>query len=54
MNLVETILNAGGGAVVQQMSKSLGLGQSQTQNALGQLLPVVARAMGTTPLQTMA
>ena len=46
MNLVETILNAGGGAVVQQMSKSLGLGQSQTQNALGQLLPIVARAMG--------
>ncbi len=46
MNLVETILNAGGGAVVQQMSKSLGLGESQTQSALSQLLPVVARAMG--------
>jgi hypothetical protein len=46
MNLLDTILNAGGGAVVQNMSKSLGLGESQTQNALGQLLPVVARAMG--------
>ena len=46
MNLLQTILNAGGGAVVQNMSKSLGLGESQTQSALGQLLPVVARAMG--------
>jgi len=46
MNLLETIVNTGGGAVVQQMSKSLGLGESQTQNALGQLLPAVARAIG--------
>ncbi len=46
MNLLETIMNAGGGAVVQNMSKSLGLGESQTQSALGQLLPAVARAMG--------
>lgn len=46
MNLLETIVNAGGGAVVQQMSKSLGLGESQTQSALGQLLPAVARAIG--------
>ncbi len=46
MDLLQTILNAGGGAVVQNMSKSLGLGESQTQSALGQLLPAVARAMG--------
>ena len=45
MNLLDTILNAGGGAVVQNMSKSLGLGESQTQSALGQLLPAVARAI---------
>ncbi len=45
MDLLNTILQAGGGAVVQNMSKSLGLGESQTQSALGQLLPVVARAM---------
>lgn len=46
MNLLDTIMNAGGGAVVQNMAKSLGLGESQTQSALGQLLPAVARAMG--------
>jgi len=46
MNLLDTILNAGGGAVVQNMSKSLGLGETQTQSALGQLLPAVARAIG--------
>lgn len=46
MNLLDTIINAGGGAVVQNMSKSLGLGETQTQSALGQLLPAVARAIG--------
>jgi hypothetical protein len=46
MNLLDTIINAGGGAVVQNMSQSLGIGESQTQSALGQLLPAVARAMG--------
>ena len=46
MNLLDTILNAGGGTVVQNMSKSLGLGEAQTQSALGQLLPAVARAIG--------
>ena len=45
MNLLNTILQAGGGAVIQNMSKSLGLGESQTQSALGQLLPAVARAI---------
>ena len=46
MNLLETILNAGGGAIVQNISKSLGLGEVQTQSALRQLLPAVARAIG--------
>lgn len=46
MNLLHTILQAGGGSVVQNMSQSLGIGESQTQSALGQLLPTVARAMG--------
>ncbi len=46
MNLLDTIINAGGGAIVQNMSKSLGLGETQTQSALGQLLPAVARAIG--------
>ena len=46
MNLLVTILNASGGAAVQNMSKSLGLGEAQTQSALSQLLTVVARAIG--------
>ncbi len=45
MNLLETILHSGGGSVVKNMSKSLGLGEAQTQGALGQLLPTVARAL---------
>lgn len=42
MNLLDTILNTGGGAVVQNISKSLGLVEAQTQSALGQFLPAVA------------
>jgi hypothetical protein len=54
MNLLDTILNASGGAVVQNMSKSLGLGEAQTQNALGQLLPAVQEPSVITALQAMA
>ncbi len=45
MNLLETILQSGGGAVVQNMAQSLGIGETQAQGALGQLLPSVARAI---------
>ncbi len=46
MNLLQTILQAGDGTVVKNMSQSLGIGESHTQSALGQLLPAVVRAMG--------
>ncbi len=45
MNILESVLQAGGGAAVQQMAKSLGLGESQVQSVVGQLLPAVSRAL---------
>lgn len=45
MNILETILNSQNGAAVQQISQSLGIGQSDAQNALGKLLPAVARGL---------
>ncbi len=45
MNLLETILNSQNGAAVAQISKGLGLGQTETQTALGKLLPAVARGL---------
>ena len=43
MNILETILSSQNGAAVAEISKSLGPGQSETQSALGKLLPAVAR-----------
>lgn len=45
MNLLETILQSGNGRVVQNMAKSLGIGETDAQGALNQLLPTVARAL---------
>ncbi len=45
MNLLETILQSGGGSAVHTMAKSLGIEEAQAQSALGQLLPTVARAL---------
>ena len=45
MNILETIMNAGGGGAVSQIAKSLGVGESQAQSAVGQLLPALARGL---------
>lgn len=44
MNLLETILGAQSGASAQQAGASLGLDQSQTQNAIAALLPAISSA----------
>ncbi|MEZ5403995.1 MAG: DUF937 domain-containing protein [Bryobacteraceae bacterium] len=45
MNLLESILNAQGGGVVQQLGGQFGLSQGQTESALGALLPALAGAV---------
>ena len=45
MSLIDTILNAGGGAAVQQLGSQLGLGQDQTTSALTALIPALAAGM---------
>ncbi len=45
MNILESVLNAGGGGGVSHIAKSLGMGESQAQSAIGQLLPVLARGL---------
>ncbi|MGB0909178.1 MAG: DUF937 domain-containing protein [Nitrospirales bacterium] len=45
MNILESVLNAGGGGAASQIAKSLGMGESQAQSAIGQLLPVLARGL---------
>ncbi len=42
MNILDTIMNAQGGAAVQQLGSQLGLGQDQTTAALSALLPALA------------
>ncbi len=44
MNLLEAILGAQSGASAQQAGASLGLNQSQTQNAIAALLPAISSA----------
>ena len=44
-SLLDTILEAGGGAVVSQLSREFGLQDSQTRDALGQLAPSLARGI---------
>lgn len=45
MNILETVMKAGGGAIVKQMAGGLGIGESQAQGALNQLLPALARGL---------
>ena len=45
MNILETIMNAGGGGAVSEIAKSLGVGESQARRAVGQLLPALARGL---------
>jgi hypothetical protein len=42
MSLLDSILNAQGGAVVQQLGSQFGLGSDQTTAALGALVPALA------------
>ena len=44
-NLLETILDANGGAVVGQLAREFGLGDAKARDALGQLAPAVARGI---------
>ena len=45
MNILESVLNAAGGGGVSQIAKTLGVGESQAQGAIGQLLPALARGL---------
>ena len=45
MNILETVLQAGGGQVASQMAAALGVRESQAQSAMGQLLPALARGL---------
>jgi hypothetical protein len=45
MNLVETILNAGGGAAARTVGSQLGLGQHETMTALSALVPALAAGL---------
>lgn len=45
MNLLEMIMSAQGGASAQQAGSTLGLNQSQTQQAIGALLPAISSAL---------
>lgn len=42
MNILDAIINAQGGAAVQQLGSQVGLGQAQTTAALGALVPALA------------
>ncbi len=44
-NLLETLLEANGGAVVGQMARQLGLSEGQARDALGQLAPALGRGV---------
>lgn len=45
MDIIETIMNAQGGAAVRQLGSQLGLGQEQTASALTALLPALAAGL---------
>ena len=45
MNLLETVLKAGGGNVVQQLSKNFNLDSKQASSALGALLPMLSQGV---------
>jgi hypothetical protein len=45
VNLLETLLEANGGAVVREMARELGVDPGQAQSGLEQLAPALARGM---------
>ncbi|MDC0358847.1 DUF937 domain-containing protein [Oligoflexia bacterium] len=45
MNLLQSILEASGGTVVKQIANDFALSDSQTQSAIGQLLPALSRGL---------
>ena len=45
MNLLESLLKAGGGSVVQEIGKNLGLGQGDTEKAVRGLGPALTRGL---------
>ncbi len=45
MNLIETILKSGNGAVVKQLAGTLGLGESDAMNAIKHLTPALAKGL---------
>jgi len=45
MNLVETLLQAGGGGVVREMARELGVEEGQAQRGIEQLVPALARGL---------
>ena len=45
MNLLETVLNAGGGSVIQQLSKNFNLNSQQTNSTLKALLPMLSQGV---------
>jgi len=45
MNLLDTVLGSGNGAVVKQLAGQFGLSDSQTQSAIAQLLPALTAGL---------
>jgi hypothetical protein len=45
VDLLQTVLNAQNGAVVEQIGRSFGLDQAQTTSAIGQLLPALVAGL---------
>jgi hypothetical protein len=45
MNLMDMVLNSNGGGVVKELSKSFGLGESDTQGVVKSLMPSIARGL---------
>jgi hypothetical protein len=45
MDLLQTVLNAQGGAAVDELARSLGLGKGETISAVEQLLPALAAGL---------
>ena len=45
MNLLETVLKAGGGSLVKQLAESFGLEEAQAEGATRQLIPALSRSV---------
>ncbi len=45
MNLLDIVLNSQNGALVQQVAKNFGIGESDARNAIGQILPAINRGL---------